>query len=68
MPRHRNPNPRPDDPPLLFATLLGARRAGDRILEEIARDWLAQAGIRVVIDDPKDRPEGEPGKSSEVRT
>ena len=38
------------DPPFLFCILLAARKAGDRMLESLARDWLAEVGIRVVID------------------
>lgn len=40
-------DPRPSDPPFLFVTLLAARKAGDRMLEALARDWLAELGIRV---------------------
>ena len=43
-------DPRPTDPPFLFCILLAARKAGDRMLESLARDWLAEVGIRVVID------------------
>jgi hypothetical protein len=39
--------PRPTDPPFLFVTLLAARRSGDRMLEQLARGWLAEVGIRV---------------------
>ena len=39
--------PRPSDPPFLFAILVAARKAGDRMLEALARDWLAECGIRV---------------------
>jgi len=39
--------PRPSDPPFLFVTLLAAHQAGDRMLESLARDWLAEIGIRV---------------------
>jgi hypothetical protein len=39
--------------------LLAARKAGDRMLESLARDWLAELGIQVVFSDstatPKDR-------------
>jgi hypothetical protein len=48
------PDPRPNDPPFLFVTLLAARKAGDSMLESLARDWLAEVGIRVVFDDPLD--------------
>ena len=51
-------NPRPDDPPFLFVTLLAARKAGDQMLESLARDWLAEVGIRVVFADALDSPQG----------
>ena len=51
-------DPRPSDPPFLFVTLLAARKAGDRMLESLARDWLAEAGIRVVFADALDSPIG----------
>ncbi len=41
--------PRPTDPPFLFVTLLAARKAGDKMLESLARSWLAEIGIRVVL-------------------
>ena len=41
--------PKPTDPPFLFVTLLAARKAGDRMLESLARGWLAEIGIRVVF-------------------
>jgi hypothetical protein len=44
-------DPRPTDPPFLFVMLLSARKSGDRMLESLARDWLAEAGIRVVFAD-----------------
>jgi len=50
------PDPRPTDPPFLFVMLLAARRAGDRMLESLARDWLAEVGIRVVFADALDTP------------
>ena len=50
------PDPRPDDPPFLFVTLLAALKAGDRMLESLARDWLAEVGIRVVFADALDSP------------
>jgi hypothetical protein len=43
--------PRPTDPPFLFVVLLAARKAGDQMLESLARDWLAEVGIRVVFAD-----------------
>ena len=55
-------DPRPTDPPFLFCTLLAARKAGDRMLESLARDWLAELGIRVVFADALDAPFG--GKGS----
>ena len=42
-------DPRPDNPPFLFCILLSARKSGDRMLESLARDWLAEIGIRVVF-------------------
>lgn len=50
-----DPDPRPSDPPFLFCTLLAARKAGDRMLESLARDWLAEVGIRVVFADADNR-------------
>ncbi len=49
-------DPRPGDPPFLFVTLLCARKAKDRMLESLARDWLAEHGIRVVFADDLDDP------------
>ena len=46
---HSEPDPRPSDPPFLFVILLAARKAGDRMLESLARAWLAEIGIRVVF-------------------
>ena len=51
-------DPRPGDPPFLFCILLAARKAKDGMLESLARDWLAEAGIRVVFDDAMDSPTG----------
>ena len=48
VPRPTDP-PKPTDPPFLFVTLLAARKAGDRMLESLARGWLAEIGIRVVF-------------------
>jgi hypothetical protein len=57
MPQTRSDtDPRPSDPPFLFVTLLAARKAGDRMLESLARDWLAEQGIRVVFADRPDSP------------
>jgi hypothetical protein len=58
MPTHPAPDPLPSDPPFLFVTLLAARKAGDRMLESLARDWLAEIGIRVVFVDSLDSPLG----------
>ena len=55
------PDPRPTDPPFLLVALLAARQSGDRMLESLARDWLAERGIRVVFGDPLDSPLGEMG-------
>lgn len=44
-------DPHPTDPPFLFCALLAARSSGDRVLESLARDWLAEVGIRVVFDE-----------------
>ena len=49
MSHHDPTDPRPSDPPFLFVMLLAARKAGDRMLESLARDWLAEVGIRVVF-------------------
>lgn len=56
MAKQAPPDPRPTDPPFLFVTLLAARKAGDRMLESLARDWLAEIGIRVVFDDTTSPP------------
>lgn len=44
-------DPRPTDPPFLFVMLIAARKSGDRMLESLAQDWLAEIGIRVVFAD-----------------
>lgn len=44
-------DPRPTDPPFLFCILLAAIKSGDEMLESLARDWLAEVGIRVVVDE-----------------
>jgi hypothetical protein len=41
--------------------LLAARKAGDRMLESLARDWLAEVGIRVVFADASEAPQREQG-------
>jgi len=51
MSTHAADDPRPTDPPFLFVMLLAARKAKDRMLESLARDWLAEIGIRVVFAD-----------------
>ncbi len=56
MHSHAESDPRPTDPPFLFVMLLAARKAGDRMLESLARDWLAELGIRVVFPDALDCP------------
>jgi hypothetical protein len=43
--------PRLDDPVFLLAILLAARKSRDRMLEELARDWLHEAGIHIVFAD-----------------
>lgn len=48
-------DPRPSDPPFLFVILISAVRSGDDMLESLARDWLAEVGIRVVFDEKFDR-------------
>lgn len=49
-------DPRPTDPAFQFVMLLAARKSGNSLLESLARDWLAEAGIRVVFADPLDNP------------
>jgi Fe-S-cluster formation regulator IscX/YfhJ len=44
-------DPRPSDPPFLLAILIAARKTGDKLLESLARDWLAEQGIHVVFTD-----------------
>jgi hypothetical protein len=51
-------NPRPTDPPFLFCILLAARKSRDAMLESLARDWLAEVGIRVVFSDEFDAGKG----------
>jgi len=51
-------DPRPTDPPFLFCTLLAARKAKDRMLESLARDWLSEVGIHIVFADELDSPRG----------
>lgn len=51
MPKEDLSDPRPTDPPFLFVMLLSARKSGDQMLESLARDWLAEVGIRVVFAD-----------------
>ena len=56
--------PRPTDPPFLFVILIAARKAGDCMLESLAREWLAEIGIRVVFADaialPSEKAKGAP--------
>jgi hypothetical protein len=54
--------PRPSDAPFLFCMLLCARKAKDRMMESLARDWLAEAGIRIVFADELDSPRREGGR------
>jgi len=61
MPHLAPTDPRPTDPPFLFVMLLSARKSGDRMLESLARDWLAEIGIRVVFGDALDSPLGRKG-------
>jgi hypothetical protein len=56
MHSHPLSDPRLTDPPFLFVMLLAARKAGDGMLESLARDWLAEVGIRVVFADALDSP------------
>src|SRR5262249_30431258 len=56
MPPQPLTDPRPTDPPFLFVTLLAARKSGDRMLESLARAWLAEVGIRVVFAGELDAP------------
>ena len=45
---------RPTDPPFLIAILIGGMKTGDKMLVGLAREWLAEQGIRIVI--AKDSP------------
>jgi hypothetical protein len=65
MPTHDPDDPRPTDPPFLFVTLLAARKAKDRMLESLARDWLAEIGIRVVFADELPTPVKRKGAGDE---
>jgi len=49
MQSHQSDDPRPTDPPFLFVMLLAARKAGDKMLDSLARDWLAELGISVTF-------------------
>ena len=40
-------SPRPTEPAFLFATLVAGRRSGDKMLESLAKGWLAELGITV---------------------
>lgn len=46
---------RPTDPPFLLVMLLCAHRVGDKRLERLARGWLADQGIRVILNDGKQK-------------
>ncbi len=61
MQSHQSCDPRPTDPPFLFCILLAARKSRDRMLESLARDWLADVGIRVVFADKLDSPAARKG-------
>ncbi len=58
MTHHSSPTeiaaPKPTDPPFLFAILIGAMRTGDTMMQSLAREWLADIGVRVQIS--KDAP------------
>jgi hypothetical protein len=58
MPATQAPDPRPTDPPFLFTILLAARKSKDSMLESLARDWLAEIGIRVVFANELPAPKG----------
>ena len=45
---------RPTDPPFLVAILVGAIKSGDKMTAALAREWLAEAGIKIHI--AKDSP------------
>jgi hypothetical protein len=56
---HTNPSPgddapKPTDPPFLIAILIGAMKTGDRLTATLARQWLAEIGIRITF--AKDAP------------
>lgn len=46
--------PKPTDPPFLIAILIGAMKSGDKMMVSLARQWLADIGIRITI--AKDAP------------
>lgn len=46
--------PKPTDPPFLIAILIGAMKTGDRMTVSLAREWLADQGIRITF--AKDAP------------
>jgi hypothetical protein len=56
-PADLNP-PQPSDPPFLIAILIGAMKTGDRMMVALARQWLADIGIRITFakDAPALRP------------
>lgn len=41
--------PKPTDPPFLFAILIGAMRTGDTMMQSLAREWLADIGVKVRV-------------------
>lgn len=51
-----DPDPRPDEVPFLFVMLCAARKAGDAMLEALARRWLAEKGVYVTFAAPASRP------------
>ena len=63
---HTNPPaadpPKPTDPPFLIAILVGAMKTGDRLTATLARQWLADIGIRIAFakDAPALRAKGVP--------
>jgi hypothetical protein len=61
MPPPASTDPRPTDPPFLFVMLLAARKAGDRMLESLAHDWLAEVGIKIVFSDSSATPKTRQG-------
>lgn len=54
---------RPTDPPFLVAVLVGAIKSGDKMTAALAREWLAEAGIKITI--AKDAPAIREGRNRE---